>query len=65
MTVAVGRLQFSITMNQQARTVTPPPVETTEDAIQRSARRERHFQDADADRSRWVMNVLARAGRPF
>lgn len=65
MTVAVGRLQFSITRRAPhpvSMSKTEIPVESF---LERAARKERLFEEAAADRSRWMDVMLARTGRPF
>lgn len=63
MTVAVGRLQFSITMSAPRTERAPQP--EPESTLERSARKDRQHQAADEDRSRWITTMLERAGRPF
>jgi hypothetical protein len=36
-----------------------------ESSLERTVRKERLFEEAAADRSRWIETLLARAGRPF
>jgi hypothetical protein len=63
MTVAVGRLQFSITMTAPRTERIPQP--EPESALERIARKDRQHEAANADRSRWITTMLERAGRPF
>jgi len=63
MTLAVGRLQFSITFS----TPRPRPAieEPPDNPLERIFRTDRRHQNVDAERQRWQAEALAHAGRLF
>jgi hypothetical protein len=63
MTLAVGRLQFSVRFVAPVRQQkVEEPVDTT---LERAYRIDRRHQGVDAERQRWQTEALARAGRLF
>jgi hypothetical protein len=63
MTLAVGRLQFSITFSapQPRQEIEEPP----DNSLERIFRTDRRHQNVDAERQRWQTEALAHAGRLF